>query len=439
MTGRTRIAVAATAAALAATVALLGGALRESTTAGAGGAAPAAVAGELQTGFAAGDTAALVLRLQHELRGRPGDARRLTLLGLAYQQRARETADPAYYAKAAGVLGKALRLEPGDSLATSATASLALSQHDFRRALALGLRARALAPGTARNLGVIGDALVELGRYDQAFDAFDRFAARKPGLASYARVAYARELLGRPGEAIEAMTLALDAAGGRPEPTAWTHVELGKLHFGQGRLAPAARHYRAALAAFPGYVYALDGLAHVEAARGRHQRAVGLARRAVDSVPLPQFVATLGDLLRATGREELAREQYALVGAIERLLRANGVRTDLETALFDVDHGIRLRDSLAGARRAQRERPSIEGDDVLAWALARNGRCGEALRFSERALRLGTRDALKVFHRGMIERCLGRPAAAKRWFRRALATNPHFSLVWSPVARRLAA
>ena len=44
---------------------------------------------------------------------------------------------------------------------------------------------------------------------------------------------------------------------------------------------------------------------------------------------------------------------------------------------------------------------------MLAWALARNGRCAEALPYSQAALRLGTQDALKFFHRGMIERCLG--------------------------------
>ena len=62
---------------------------------------------------------------------------------------------------------------------------------------------------------------------------------------------------------------------------------------------------------------------------------------------------------------------------------ANGVKIDLETALYRVDHGIRLRDSLALARRARAERPSVHGDDVLAWALARNGRCAEALALLE--------------------------------------------------------
>ena len=59
--------------------------------------------------------------------------------------------------------------------------------------------------------------------------------------------------------------------------------------------------------------------------------------------------------------------------------------------------------------------------------------------YSTRSLRLGTQDALKFFHRGMIERCLGHGAEAKSWFRRALALNPHFSVLWAPVARRYAA
>jgi Flp pilus assembly protein TadD len=59
----------------------------------------------------------------------------------------------------------------------------------------------------------------------------------------------------------------------------------------------------------------------------------------------------------------------------------------------------------------------------------------EALGWSQRALRLGTQDASMFFHRGAIERCLGRHDRAETWFRRALALNPHFSLVHAPVAR----
>jgi tetratricopeptide (TPR) repeat protein len=434
---RTRLVFALAAAVITAAAVLLGGLFRDSR--GAVPAPPAeAATGGLEGEFGAGDTASLVRSLQATLRRNPEDIRSYDLLGLAYQQRARETGDAAYYTKSEGVLRRALALAPKDLVATSGLGSLALARHRFREALALGRRARAISPATARSYGVIGDALVELGRYREAFAAFDTLARLRPGVAAYARVSYARELRGDYSGAVAAMRLAVDAATDEPEPLAWTHVQLGKLYWSRGRLGPAAREYRAALEAYPGYVYALDALAQVEAARGRHARAIALERRAVQAIPLPQFVTALGDLEHVRRHKRLARRQYALIGVIQRLLVANGVRTDLETALFDVDHGIRLSHALGLARLAHRDRPSIDGDDVLAWALARTGHCGEALRFSKRALRLGTRDAPKEFHRGMIERCLGHDAQARRWFRRALDLNPHFSLLWAPVARRYA-
>ena len=129
----------------------------------------------------------------------------------------------------------------------------------------------------------------------------------KPSLGGYARIAYARELLGRPRQALEAMELALDASGNVPEPTAWTLVEIGKLHFSLGELEQARQAFRSALAVFPGYPFALDGLAKAEAARGRSARAVVLAGQAAEAVPLPQFVATLADLHAARGDRGRAR------------------------------------------------------------------------------------------------------------------------------------
>jgi tetratricopeptide (TPR) repeat protein len=260
----------------------------------------------------------------------------------------------------------------------------------------------------------------------------------QPSLTSYSRISYARELLGRTGTAIKAMKLAVDAATDTKEPLAWTHVQLGKLYLGHGRYVDAAREEMLALAIFPGYAYGLDALAQTRAAEGRYARAISLERQAVNAIPLPQYVSFLGDLYRVTGRPVLAQRQYALIGAIDRLLQANGVRTDVDIALFQADHGIRLGQALSRARVGRAERPSIDGDDVLAWTLERNGRCAEALRYSKLALHLGTQDALKFFHRGMIERCLDHTASARAWFSRALELNPHFSLLWTPVAEEYA-
>ena len=367
---------------------------------------------------------------------RPFSPAQLDRQGNAFAQRARETGDVAYYDKAEVAYRRALQLAPNDLPATIGLGGLALSRHEFRTGLALGRRAVTLSPSTARSYGVVGDALVELGRYEEAFETFNKMVTLKPSVSSYARVSYARELLGDIPGAAAAMRYAVDAAAGEPEALAWSQTQLGKLYWSHGRPRGAEREFHAALRVRPAYPSALAALAQVEAGRGHFAAAISHAQRAAEILPLPQYVADLGDLLLASGDRRGARRQYALVGAIARLQRESGVNVDLELALFDVDHGVHLDRTVALARAARAGRPSIDGDDVLAWALARTRRCSEALRFSKRALRLGTPDAPKFFHRGMIERCLGHDAKAALWFHRALALNPHFSVIWAPVARR---
>jgi tetratricopeptide (TPR) repeat protein len=422
---------------------LSGGALRERDSTAAGQVsspdAPALAADRVLAGVAAPGGGTDIRALEQAVRHDSADARSLVLLGYAYQQRWRETADASNLPLSETALRRALRRDPHDSLAVIGLGSLALIRHDFRDALVLGRRAQRLAPSGARAYGVVGDALLELGRYGPAFAAFEQMVALKPSVASYARVAYARELLGNLPGAVQAMQLAADAATGQVEPAAWSHVELAKLALARGQLRLAERHLRTALVLLPGYVYAYEQLARVEAARGRLPAAIRDARLAAVAVPLPQFVSLLADLQQRAGQRAAASEQVATIGVIERLLAANGVRTDVESVVFDADRRMGLRTLVARARAARAARPSIVGDDALAWALARAGRCDEARAWSRRSLRLGTRDALLFFHRAEIERCAGDRAGARVWARRALALNPAFSVRWAPVARRLAA
>src|SRR5581483_4632324 len=94
---RKRLVIGGTTAALAAVVLALGGVLRPGHAATPP--IPQANAGVLGSGFAAGDTAALVRQLQTGLRAHPRNVRGLALLGLAYLQRARGTGDPRWYAR----------------------------------------------------------------------------------------------------------------------------------------------------------------------------------------------------------------------------------------------------------------------------------------------------------------------------------------------------
>ena len=103
-----------------------------------------------------------------------------------------------------------------------------LGLHDFRGALAVAERARAVEPEDWWNYGTLADAHVELGDYAHALKAAQRMVDLRPGLPSYARAAFLRALFGDRAGAIELLRLAVAAGSARePEGRAWALVHLG--------------------------------------------------------------------------------------------------------------------------------------------------------------------------------------------------------------------
>jgi tetratricopeptide (TPR) repeat protein len=375
-----------------------------------------------------------IANLQARLTEDPTDPVSYASLGLAYVQQAHLTSDPSYYQKAQGALRRSLSLQPQDNEeALVGMAALAAARHDFAAALRFGDRALAIDPSDPDVYGVIGDAELELGRYDAAFATFQTMVDTRPDLASYARVSYARELQGDVDGAIASMIAARDVAG-TPGGIAWTSYQIGELRFKAGDVARARSEYALGFEADPGYVANLAGLGKVAWARGDVAGAIETYTEVVQRFPAPEHVIALGDLFALAGDGEAARRQYDLVRAEEQLFAANGVNTDLELSLFNADHGD-PRTALRAAKAEWERRQSVHVADALAWALHANGRDAEAARFAERALALGTRNAVFVFHAGMIQVALGNHPEGRELLREALAIDPNISIAYGPVAR----
>jgi tetratricopeptide (TPR) repeat protein len=255
-------------------------------------------------------------------------------------------------------------------------------------------------------------------------------------MSSYSRISYLRELHGDTAGALEMMRLAVDSGTPNSENTAWVRTQLANLYFNSADLEQAELEYQLTLQNHPDYVYALAGLGRVRAAQGNMQEAIEYLNQAVTIMPLPEFVVTLGDLYQASGQQEAASQQYQLVTAIETLHRANGVDMDMEIALFNADHEKNMTETVALARKAYSNRPSIHGADALAWALYKTGKYEEAKKYSTEALRLGTKDPLKLFHAGMIALEVGDKIQAREYLEEALAINPYFSILYAEEAGR---
>jgi tetratricopeptide (TPR) repeat protein len=423
------VALGAAVAGLAALLLLGGGAVLRPLRGSPPPAAPAEPA-------AAQGLGAAIARAQQRLRELPADHATWAELGLAYVQQARITADPTYYPRAQGALERSLAVHPAENApAHVGLGALAAARHDFAGALAAGRRALAIDPYSAPAYGVVGDALIELGRYDEAYRAIQRMADLKPGTASYARASYTWELRGDLPRARQALELALEVAPS-PDDAGFALYYLGELAWNAGDLRTARSRYAEGLRRAPGYLPLQEGRAKVLAAEGRTAEAVAAYRSLVARLPQPAYAGAFGDLLAATGDRAGARQQYALVRAEERILAANGVDVDLELALFEADHG-NPGVALDAARKTYAQRRGIFAEDALAWALHAAGRDAEALPHARAAQRLGTRNASLRYHLGMIEHSLGDRAGARRDLAAALAINPHFSVLQVPAARRV--
>lgn len=378
-----------------------------------------------------------VVALQERIRSNPDDTDAYAFLGLALLQQVRETADPALYSQAEQSFAEALKRDPQHLEALIGQGSLDLSRHQFAAALRRGEQARAINPYRAQVYGIIGDAQVELGRYEEAMESIQKMVDTRPSLSSYSRVAYLRELQGDREGAIEAMQRAITAGNPASAETRWVQMQLGHLYFNQGDLAQAEQIYAQILSTRADDVFALGGIARIRAAQGKYAEAIDLYRQISIQHPLPEFVIALGDLYMVTGQPEEAERQYDLVRAIQQLHASAGVRVDLELALFEADHSHDPPQTVKRAREAYAQRPNIFAADALAWALYGDGQYTEAQRYSQEALRLGTRDALLYYHAGLIAYALEDYSAAREYLQQALAINPYFSLRYAPAAREL--
>jgi len=378
-----------------------------------------------------------IVAAQARLRANSADDSSRVALAQAFLQKTREVGDPTLYPKVQGLLEEAQRGRTDDAPIVATKGALALARHDFGEALKDGRRALELAPGNSQALGVVVDALNELGRYGEALDATQAMVDAKPALPSLARVSYARELRGDLPGAVAAMAQAVTAGAGSGENLAYTQVLLGNLLVTSGDLAGAEAAYAAADRAFPGFVLAKAGQARAAVARGDVHRAADVLGQVVRVLPTADHAISHGDALAAAGRADDARQAYDLVRAIARLYAANGVKVDLELALFEADHG-RASEAVTQARRALRDRPSILAHDALAWSLFRAGKGDEAWSQAERALQLGTRDPQLRYHAAAIAFGRGDRETAARHLKVVLETNPRFSAFLAPNVAELA-
>jgi tetratricopeptide (TPR) repeat protein len=354
-----------------------------------------------------------IIRLQDAIRQSTDRSRAFEQLGWAYVRKSRVSFDQGFYKLAEQCAGCIASQHPESPEALLLQGYILCNLHHFREAEAI---ARRLSGTRAApfDYGLLGDALMEQGRLNEAIDAYQKMVDLKPGPQAYARIAHIRWLKGDLEGALEMMRKAAGVIGTRDaESAAWAYSRVALYELQAGSMPNAERACQAALNLQSDYAPALLARARICLAQNRNEQAAQLMQQAARINPLPEYKWMLAESLRAAGH---TREAQNVEAEIKDRGPADDPRT---TALFLTTRGERLAEALSLAEKETTVRGDVFTLDALAWALATTGQANGAMDLIKAALAEGTEDARLFYHAGSILAHAGQKQEARLMLRKA--------------------
>jgi tetratricopeptide (TPR) repeat protein len=376
--------------------------------------------------------------LDEAIRSLQTRAKRLTiepaswvLVGQGWVRKARLTADPGFFINVDACVNAALALAPQNRAALQLRSLALMNDHRFGAARDVADAVLRDEPTDGVSLGVMSDALLELGRFDEAAATTQRMVDTQPNMSSYSRAAYMRWL---EGDAATAKTFFRFALNGRDlrdrEPTAWTFVQAATVYWHAGDYSGADAVLAEALKWVPDYAPGLIARGRVALSLGQPKRAVEYLEQALETSHSVEAAWLLGDAQDMLGNRGAAARAYDEAVA-------EGRKADrLTLALFYATKNRDAGEALRLIEEERRGRGGVYVDDVYAWVLFRAGRFDEARTAIDQATRLGTPDARLLFHAGAIRLAQG-DAAGRELIQRALRLNPRFDYTGATEAKKL--
>ena len=368
-----------------------------------------------------------------KVREKPAEATGWVNLGDALAQEQRDTASEKFYDHAEAAYASALRLNPRSVDAMTGLAWVTGGRHLFDQSQDWANRALALDAENAAAHGLLGDAAVELGDYEAAYEHYQKMMDAKPDLSSWSRGAHLLWLTGDSKKAAWLMEKALKAGAPFAENTAWCRAKLALMLFQQGSLISAAQVLEPPLRAATKNTHVLLAAGRIAAAREDFPAAEKYFQTVLAEGPNHDALAALGDLRAAQGDPAAAEEFYVKVEALDAAQVAQAGHSHAGMARFYADHDRHLIEALrlAEARKLTR---NVHEADTLAWVYYKSGDQPRAIEAIKRALSQHTQDAEIHFHAGMIAAKFGDRVSAQNHLQQALSLNPHFSLLQAPIA-----
>ncbi len=367
----------------------------------------------------------------------PKDYKSMIALVEDYIQEERITGDYAYYDKASlELLDKVLKNDSKNFDALLLKSVLLLSQHHFADALEIGKQAQVINPYNAFIYGVLDDANLELGHYDEAIKMADKMTSIRPDLRSYARISYLREIFGDIPGAISAIKLAVSSGYPGLEQTEWARMILGHLYEIEGQVDSAQMTYERALSERPDYPFAYAGLGRIEKEKGNYAEAIKYFEKAKSMILEYSFKDELTDLYRLNNQP--AKGDSSAQAVIDELggnlgdesQSIHGHYADKELAYaYLKTNPPDLDKALKHALTEYDRRPdNIDVCEAVAWVRYKRGEFTQADTLINKALRTHSKNPILLCRAGLIKVKSGELENGKHLIKQAIEQDPYFDI-----------
>jgi tetratricopeptide (TPR) repeat protein len=354
-------------------------------------------------------------------------------LGDSLMQKPRETADFHYYGYAEQAYQQALAHNPKNADALTGMAWVTSDRHQFDQSVNWANQAVALNPQNNMAYGLLGDADVELGHYNDAYAHYQKMLDIRPDTSSYSRGAHLLYLTGNSRKATWLMAKAIKTGAPYAENTAWCSTQLALMLMNQGAVIPAEQVLQDAIKSTPDNFRVLAAMGMVQAAKRNYPAAIMYYKKSLAIAPELTSTAALGDLYAVTGNKAEADRQYAQVEALHKQNTDISIHDHMQMAQFYADHDRNLVQAMQFAEEHKLTK-NVNEADTLAWCYYKNGMQAQAKAAITTALAQNTSDARIFFHAGMIYAKDGNRISAGKFLSQALSVNPNFSPVFAKTA-----
>ena len=374
--------------------------------------------------------------LEDNIRRNPDHIDSKLKLALGYMQEARVTGNHGYYdALAFQLINEVLNKDSENFEALSAKATLQATAHQFADALETSNKVIKINPHNAYIYGILCDANVELGNYEEAIKAADKMVSIRPDNRSYSRISYLREIFGDYEGAKAAMTLAMNSGISGFEPTEWARVYLGNLYQLTGDSVKADRLYRQALINRNQYAPALAGLGKLAKERKDYKTGIVFYKKAAKAQDDYFFQQELGELYALNNQNTESQEAFKiaqdmLINHQHPTSAENGIGHNIDRELAQLFITMNEYDLAYNSATAEyiRRPNNIDVNETMAWACYHKKMYPEAQYYVLKAMNTGSKNAALHYKAGLIVQKNNHPLMAQSYFNSAIKINPNIYL-----------